>query len=40
MRHKDSRSTDRYYHEWTDQLVQVVQDMENVILIRKAKEGE
>ena len=38
MRHKDSRSTDRYYHEWSEDLLDVVDRMDNVVPLRKSDE--
>jgi integrase len=39
MRHKDSRSTDVYYHAYADHLLDVVQRMDNVVDIREPKKG-
>lgn len=41
MRHKDSRRTNRYYHEWSETLVDAVRNIDNVVpLAKKAGEEE
>jgi len=40
MRHKDPRSTMRYYHERAEHLLEVVQEMDNVIPLKKGNEKE
>jgi len=35
MRHKDRRSTDRYYHEWAEDMLDAVQGIDNVIPFKK-----
>ncbi|MHB8109579.1 MAG: tyrosine-type recombinase/integrase [Syntrophorhabdaceae bacterium] len=37
MRHKDPRSTMRYFHERADHLLEVVQEMDNVVPLEKRK---
>lgn len=37
MRHKDPRSTMRYFHERADHLLEVVQEMDNVVPLKKKK---
>ncbi len=37
MRHKDPRSTMRYFHERADHLLEVVQEMDNVVPMEKRK---
>jgi integrase len=38
MRHKDPRSTMRYYHERAEHLLEVVQEMDNVIPLKNSNE--
>lgn len=40
MRHKDQRSTDNYYHAFSDRLLEVVQKNENVIDLKRTDEAE
>ncbi len=39
MRHKDSRSTDVYYHAYSEHLLDVVQRMDNVMNFREVQKG-
>jgi hypothetical protein len=39
MRHKDKRSTDRYYHAYTEILLDVVQRKDNVLNLVPASEN-
>ncbi len=39
MRHKDGRSTDNYYHAYSDVLMDVVQRMDNIVDINDVKNG-
>jgi integrase len=38
MRHKDRRSTDRYTHEWAEDLVEAVRQIDNVVPLKKSNE--
>ena len=40
MRHKSKESTDHYCHEWSENLVDAVQTIDNVIKIKKADDGK
>jgi integrase len=40
MRHKDGRSTDNYYHAYSETLLDVVQKMGKVVDLQKAKNGK
>jgi len=35
MRHKDRRSTDRYFHEWADDMLDAVQGIDNVVPFKR-----
>jgi hypothetical protein len=37
MRHKDGRSTDNYYHAYSDVLMDVVQKMDNIVDLNAVK---
>jgi hypothetical protein len=37
MRHRDTRSTDNYYHVYSETLLNAVQKIDNVVDIRTAK---
>lgn len=39
-RHKDKRSTDNYYHAFSDRLLEVVQKNDNVVELKKTDESE
>jgi integrase len=40
MRHKDGRSTDNYYHAYSDVLMDVVQKIDNVVDLKHVKKGK
>lgn len=37
MRHRDKRSTDNYYHAYTETLLDVVQRMDNVVDLKETR---
>lgn len=40
MRHKDKRSTDNYYHAYSDRLLEVVQKNDNVVELKKTDDSK